>query len=281
MYYSQVNRDTPPIETVRCALSCWAVHLHIPKRSRYQSASNSPFSGRSTVRSRCKSKVRDCVRYLWLTRLSVQCNFVPCLIILALLFATALLIAVDVSNGHYLYHRLTVPLLYPSSAVPSHSVHGPSLYELHHKVSVHYPDAHVIAGPPLSKEDLGHLSWLFLHTQALTFPEEPTAQRQRDMVQFWESFSRLYPCGECAKHIRQYLKEHPPAAESQRVYSEWLCRFHNSVSKRVHPESAHIEDCDAERLLETWKPSAFCGCDNEFIEGVDEPPHGQHRTRPQ
>ena len=103
----------------------------------------------------------------------------------------------------------------------------------------------------------------------MTYPEEPTVQRQQDMKQFWESFSRLYPCGECAKHMREYLETHPPETKDRVVYSQWLCRFHNDVTKRVHP-GAISYDCDADRLVEIWKPTAFCGCDNEFIEGVDD-----------
>merc|ERR1712228_849158 len=60
---------------------------------------------------------------------------------------------------------------------------------------------------------------------------EPTEQRKKDLLQFWDSFSRLYPCGECAKHMREKLKINPPKVENNKVYSQWLCGFHNEVTR--------------------------------------------------
>ena len=126
----------------------------------------------------------------------------------------------------------------------------------------------------MSREDLGHISWLFLHTQGVTYSEEPTEQRKQDLLNFWEAFSRLYPCGECAKHMRNRIAVNPPNVENNRVYSQWLCEFHNEVTWRLHGEGneeLEMEDCqNIEGILDRWSPNEFCGCDNEFIEGVDD-----------
>ena len=151
MFYSQINRDASPLETVRCGLSCVSVQLHIPKRSRTSrssSYSSSHSFGRTELQSAgwciwCKTKTKNCLKYLWNTRLSVQCNFMPCLLILVLLLVSSMIFIWEQSNGYYFYHQMTLPLLYPTT--PSGS-NGLSSYEMHHKLSVNYPNAHVIAG---------------------------------------------------------------------------------------------------------------------------------------
>ncbi len=90
------------------------------------------------------------------------------------------------------------------------------------------------------------------------------------MLQFWDSFSRLYPCGECAKHMRVKLKNNPPNVENNKEYSKWLCAFHTDVTLSIKPKG-NVMDCnDINGLFDKWKPNEFCGCDNEFIEGVDD-----------
>ena len=151
MFYSQINRDATPLETVRCGLSCVSVQLHIPKRSRTSrstSYSSSHSFGRTELQSAgwciwCKTKTKNCLKYLWNTRLSVQCNFMPCLLILVLLLVSSMIIIWEQSNGYYFYHQITLPLLYPTTSSGSN---GLSAYEMHHKLSVNYPNAHVIAG---------------------------------------------------------------------------------------------------------------------------------------
>ena len=91
------------------------------------------------------------------------------------------------------------------------------------------------------------------------------------MIQFWQSFSRLYPCGECAKHMRERIKKNPPIVDNNRAYSKWLCEFHNEVTYRVKKGASNSVDCDdIDGILAKWSPNEFCGCDNEYIEGVDD-----------
>ena len=334
MFYSQLNNNTAqPIETVRCGLSCFSIHFHIPKR-KIKSTSTSPFLTPSSsskslstflgyiiynnchiptsqnihkfdnrrtndTRKSLSKRMRGCIEYLWITRISIQFNSIPCLIILLILCFFSIFLYIENQNGHYYFHQVST-LSFLSSQT-NHS--QPTLYDLHQKLSDNYPNAHVIAGkkikkkkviinkvilalnifieyipnakhigPPLSREDLGHISWLFLHTQGVTYSEEPTEQRKKDLLQFWESFSRLYPCGECAKHIRSKIESNPPNVENNKVYSQWLCDFHNDVTYRIHgADSSLLTDCnDIDAIFNKWSPNEFCGCDNQYIEGVDD-----------
>eukprot|EP01084_Bolivina_argentea_P231879 390935_1 len=276
MFYTQLNNSTP-IETLRCGLSCFSIQFHIPKRnikssstyltpsSSAASLSMSSFLGRTNESKKTLSqRIKKCIEYLWITRISIQFNSIPCLIILLFLFFISIFLYIEQSNGHYYYHQIsTLSFLSQNNSYPT-------LYDLHQKVNDNYPNVHIIAGPPLSRQDLGHISWLFLHTQGVTYSEEPTEQRKKDLLQFWDSFSRLYPCGECAKHMRLKLKKNPPNVENNKEYSKWLCGFHNDVTLSINP-NANIMDCnDINGIFTKWSPNEFCGCDNEFIEGVDD-----------
>jgi FAD-linked sulfhydryl oxidase len=62
------------------------------------------------------------------------------------------------------------------------------------------------AQQPVTKDDLGRASWVFLHTLAAQFPEHPTRQQQRDARQLMDSFARVYPCADCAAHFQEIVK---------------------------------------------------------------------------
>lgn len=60
------------------------------------------------------------------------------------------------------------------------------------------------ACPPDGLE-LGRCSWMFLHSIAAYYPDIPSTQQQSDMKQFLNLFSKIYPCEECAEHMRRRL----------------------------------------------------------------------------
>src|SRR5690606_25710683 len=113
------------------------------------------------------------------------------------------------------------------------------------------------------------ISWLLLHTMAVNYPEIPNHQRKNDMLLFWQSFSRLYPCGKCAKHMRDKLLLYPPNnyLNSNKEYMQWLCNFHNQINIDLNKS---IIDCNNYELIyNKFKSDQYCGCDNEYIENVD------------
>lgn len=46
---------------------------------------------------------------------------------------------------------------------------------------------------------------MFLHSIAAYYPDIPSTEQQSDMKQFLQLFSRIYPCEECAEHMRRRL----------------------------------------------------------------------------
>ena len=102
-----------------------------------------------------------------------------------------------------------------------------------------------------AKADLGRSTWKFLHTMMARFPENPTPQQSEDLRKFIHLFSLLYPCGDCASHFQQLLKEWPPQVGSRHNAEMWLCNAHNVVNKRL--KKPHF---DCTKLNETYD----CGC---------------------
>jgi FAD-linked sulfhydryl oxidase len=86
------------------------------------------------------------------------------------------------------------------------------------------------------------------------FPEEPTANDRMALETFIHLFSRLYPCGDCAKHFRQLLAEYPPQTSSRNAAAGWLCFAHNIVNERLQKE---IFDCN--NIGDFYD----CGCGDE------------------
>lgn len=88
----------------------------------------------------------------------------------------------------------------------------------------------------------------------LRYPNHPTPDDRQALKSFFHLFSRLYPCGECAEHFQEMLKEYPVQTGSRKSASLWLCNLHNIVNARLRKP-----EFDCLTLDETYD----CGCGNE------------------
>ena len=86
---------------------------------------------------------------------------------------------------------------------------------------------------PLDKDELGSNTWSFLHTMAANYPEKPSVEQKTEMKTFIYLFSKFYPCSTCAKDLQEQLKETPPETDSQYKLSQWFCKVHNLVNKKL------------------------------------------------
>ncbi|KAL4445310.1 hypothetical protein ABPG77_011135 [Micractinium sp. CCAP 211/92] len=85
----------------------------------------------------------------------------------------------------------------------------------------------------VSREEVGRATWTFLHTLAAQYPEHPTRQQQKDAKNLVDILTRMYPCGECARHFRELVRQSPPAVGSRHDLSMWMCEAHNTVNRRL------------------------------------------------
>ncbi|ETO30753.1 hypothetical protein RFI_06367 [Reticulomyxa filosa] len=101
---------------------------------------------------------------------------------------------------------------------------------------------------------------------AANYAETPSEEQKQAMIDFWRVFSRLYPCGDCAAHMRQKLQQLPPNEflNSNKEYSTWLCKFHNLVNTDLGKD---LLDCTNEDIVvNRWRSSEYCGCDTATAE---------------
>ncbi len=105
--------------------------------------------------------------------------------------------------------------------------------------------------------DLGRSTWTFLHTMAAYYPEAPTPTQQAEMGTFISLFSKYYPCGYCAAHLREEMVKDPPQTQSRSRLARWFCRMHNEVNERL---GKPFFDCD--RLDERWRDGPADGSCN-------------------
>ncbi|KAI9262100.1 ERV/ALR sulfhydryl oxidase domain-containing protein [Sporodiniella umbellata] len=104
------------------------------------------------------------------------------------------------------------------------------------------------------RAELGRATWKFLHTMMAKYPEKPTQNERETLHDFVFMFSRLYPCGECARHFNLMITQNPPQTSSRSAASQWLCAMHNKVNERL---GKPIFDCSN---IESKYP---CGCAEE------------------
>lgn len=115
-------------------------------------------------------------------------------------------------------------------------------------------DADEAATKAATRAELGRSTWTLLHRLAAAFDKQPTPARSADAVQFFSLLSTLYPCPECAAHLREAIAARPVDARSNVALSLWLCALHNEVNVRLRKP---VFPCELDALKEKW---GSCGC---------------------
>jgi FAD-linked sulfhydryl oxidase len=93
------------------------------------------------------------------------------------------------------------------------------------------------------------------------FPETPTDDEKAALKSYIHLFQRLYPCGECAEHFGEILKDFPPQVGSRNTAAGWACHVHNVVN-----ESLGKERFDCTKIGDFYD----CGCGDDEKEGKAE-----------
>ena len=106
---------------------------------------------------------------------------------------------------------------------------------------------------PPTVEELGRSAWIWLHSMAGNYPDNPSVDDQRAMNQLINHFARFYPCHECKTHLLTELKVFPAVTNSRRTLEHWLCTLHNKINKRLNKEQF-----DCSMIAYRWRSLADC-----------------------
>ena len=85
---------------------------------------------------------------------------------------------------------------------------------------------------------LGPGYWHVLHIKA---KDANTAQKKKEFVELMSLVAETFPCGNCRKHINEYLNSHPFKDFYNLVnengidigFSKYMWMFHNAVNTRI------------------------------------------------
>lgn len=155
-------------------------------------------------------------------------------------------------------------LIFVALLVPGHSTSGTAGSSLTSRLRAHFggssSDSSSLAAAEQAakhakiKAELGHGTWNMLHRMAASYEKEPSLEQQKEMRTFITTFSKLYPCEECATEFRAMLAVSPPDVSNNRALSLWFCETHNKVNKRL---GKPLFTCTLESLKEAY---GDCGC---------------------
>ncbi|CAK9299478.1 unnamed protein product [Gordionus sp. m RMFG-2023] len=101
---------------------------------------------------------------------------------------------------------------------------------------------------PLDVNELGKVSWSFLHTLAAYYPKEPSNEDKKDMETFINLVAKFYPCDICAEDFKNQIKRNFPKLKSQFDLSMWLCQIHNEINERLNKPRF-----DCSKVFQRWR----------------------------
>ncbi|GIX63793.1 Erv1 / Alr family protein [Babesia caballi] len=98
---------------------------------------------------------------------------------------------------------------------------------------------------PPNRLELGRAGWMYLHSMAADFPDQPVSELLRPSkalqseleslrVKAWcYSFAELYPCHICKDSLVEIYRRLPPVTNSRRDLLLWTHKVHNQVNSEL------------------------------------------------
>ena len=86
----------------------------------------------------------------------------------------------------------------------------------------------------MKPEIWGYHAWIFLHSITLEYPDNPTIEDKKNMINFINSLQYVLPCLKCRINFQSHLKKYPlneNILSSKKNLVKWLIDIHNSVNK--------------------------------------------------
>ncbi|CDR93944.1 human hepatopoietin-like protein, putative [Babesia bigemina] len=83
---------------------------------------------------------------------------------------------------------------------------------------------------PPNRKELGRAGWMYLHSMAADFPDEPSSLESLRVKAWCYSFAELYPCHICKEGLVEIYRRLPPVTDSRRDLLLWTHNLHNQVN---------------------------------------------------
>jgi hypothetical protein len=102
----------------------------------------------------------------------------------------------------------------------------------------------------------GPHAWIFLHSVAETYPENPAHEERRHYYLFFSLLDKVLPCVTCRNNLQNHWRVRPldaKALSSRRNLKMWLNDLHNMVNYSLGKSIVSLEEGD--RLLQNPKIS--------------------------
>ncbi|EDO06705.1 Erv1 / Alr family protein [Babesia bovis T2Bo] len=104
---------------------------------------------------------------------------------------------------------------------------------------------------PPTRSELGRAGWLYLHSLAANFPDNPTELDSLRVKAWCYSFAELYPCHICKDGLVEIYKRIPPVTDNRRQFLLWTHDLHNAVNRDL---SYPVFNATYEDLLRKYGP---------------------------
>lgn len=87
----------------------------------------------------------------------------------------------------------------------------------------------------ISPSTWGKTAWKFIHSTALTYPNNPTPAEKNAMTNFIFSLQYILPCKKCRENFKLELQKYPLGKniESKQALNTWITKIHNEVNSRL------------------------------------------------
>ena len=101
----------------------------------------------------------------------------------------------------------------------------------------------------------GPHGWVFLHSIAFNYPENPSSEQKSFYSMFFRSIGHVLPCVYCRNSFQNFMETHPiePYLGSRYQVSYWLYMIHNLVNKKLRNQGNNIpSDPSFEEVCEKY-----------------------------
>jgi hypothetical protein len=104
----------------------------------------------------------------------------------------------------------------------------------------------------------GSHAWIFLHTVALSYPENPSLSDKKIYKDFFYSLKTVLPCEKCSDNFRLHMEEMPidDYLKNNDTLFEWVIKLNNIVNKFTNGEVLDKEKMK-EHYINLNTPSFF------------------------